>query len=106
MTTKPVRWETTTTTYKGQEIPILIVRRIKGEDARDDQCRLCGLKVRGKHAFVLNQANIGPQVDDNDAIFLPAADEWWTDYDMTRGAVAVGAECRKQLPPDYYRPKF
>lgn len=103
--TKPLRYETTTTVYKGQEVPILIVRNVKGDDA-GDRCRLCGLKVRGKHAFVLNQANIGPVVDDTDKVFLPAGDEWWTNTDMTRGAVAVGTECRKQLPPNFYRPKF
>lgn len=102
--TKPVRYETTTTLYKGQEVPILIVLNPKGDDC-GDRCRLCGLKVRGKHAFVLNQANIGP-VNDNYAVFLPAGDDWWTNTDMTRGAVAVGTECRKQLPPEYYRPKF
>jgi hypothetical protein len=105
MTPKPIRYEITTTLYKGQEIPILVVKNVKGEDACDDKCRLCGLKVRGKHAFILNQANIGPRYDD-DAVFLPAGDEWWDNYDMTAGAVAVGAECRKQLPPNFYRPKF
>jgi len=102
--TKPVRYEEATTLYKGQEIPILIVKNVKGDDC-GDRCRLCGLKVRGKHAYILNQANIGP-VNDTDATFLPAGDEWWTNTDITRGGVAVGTECRKQLPANFYRPKF
>lgn len=81
---------------------ILVVRDVRGKSSCDDTCRLCGLKIRngGKHSYYLAQANIGGAlVGDDDRAFVLA--ESLEDSSISIGAVAVGSECRKQLPVEF-----
>jgi hypothetical protein len=81
---------------------ILVVRDVRGEHSCNDRCRLCGLKIRngGKHSYYLAQANIGVAlVGHEDRAFVLA--ELLDDSSISLGAVAVGSECRKQLPAEF-----
>jgi hypothetical protein len=100
MAARRVEWEIRTVMGGGREIPILYVKKVKGEDAVNNQCRLCGLKVRGEHAYIMQMFN-GDAGDEGDGAFFLPTDDFWDDYNLSRGGTAVGAECRKQLPQEY-----
>ena len=80
---------------EGLELEVLVFENIN-PNPLDGACCLCGLKLRkGEHTWVVHKYN-------GFKTLLPVEpEELWRDDRVTQGAVAVGAECRKQLPPEF-----
>ena len=89
--------------FDGREFEVLAVRSgLENLDMSDDQCCLCGLKIRngGTHSYLVHKLNGGSW---NDQVTLLRCDieELWNDMSVSQGGSAIGAECRKKLPAEF-----
>lgn len=71
-------------------------------DMSDNQCCLCGLKIRngGRHSYLVHKLN-GGDWDDQVTLLRCDIPELWEDMSVSQGGSAIGAECRKKLPTEF-----
>jgi hypothetical protein len=81
----------------GSEIEVLKFDDI-GVEGDGAACCICNLRLRkGQHSWFVHKYN-------GSNIILPVEPEaLWNDYSISQGASAIGAECRKQLPPQFVK---
>lgn len=68
------------------------------EDHEDNQCAMCGFKIRhGKHSFLIHKYN---GFVNGFATLLPV-DGSHDAANYSQGYVAIGSDCKKHLPKEF-----
>ena len=88
----------------GREFEVLAIQSgLENLDMSDNQCCLCGLKIRngGTHSYLVHKLNGNVSWETQVTLLRCDIPELWDDMSVSQGGSAIGAECRKKLPAEF-----